>query len=264
MTDGRYSLDRVERDIKILIAIFFIIVVIIAFGIGRFTASAVTHPFTVSYQVLPPSGKSDEEILVLIRVNHPNDNEPLWAYVTWDHRTIVQRQGDVVFSKIHQNWWDIAFTPPQDLCAKGKHHIRIRIEDSDGNIVSWPVWEYTITNTVPQVGWFDNLSEEAIAKITGPPGGQGETGPQGETGETGPIGPQGEEGPPGAQGPIGGGEQGPVGSIGLPGGPGPRGETGPQGETGKSENAIVLYTALILSIASMVTVLWGFYRERKS
>ncbi len=226
--------------------------------------SAVAYPFTVSYQVLPPSGASDEEILVLIRVNHPNDNEPLWAYVTWDYRPIVQRQGDVVFNRVHQNWWDIAFTPPQDLSVKGKHHIRIRIEDSTGNVVSWPVWEYTITNTVPQVEWFDDLSEEAIAKITGPmgpPGEVGETGPPGAVGPLGEGGPQGELGP---QGPIGIGEQGPTGSIGLPGGPGPRGETGGRGEVGKSEPVWVVYTSLVFSIASMVTVLWGFYRERKT
>lgn len=256
-----------KKDIKILLYVSMVLIIVLSFlWLGRNlpTASAVTWPFIVSYQVLPPNGASDVEILVLIRVNHPNDNEPLWAYVTWDYRPIVQRQGDMIINRVHQNWWDIAFTPPQDLCSKGEHHIRIRIEDSSGNVVNWPVWQYTITNVVPQVEWFDELSEEAIAKITGPTGPRGEIGPQGEMGETGPMGPQGEIGPQGDRGPLGEGEQGPPGSIGLPGGTGPIGQTGPQGETGKSERPLVLYISLILSIFSIGLVLWDHYKERKT
>lgn len=225
--------------------------------------SGATYPFNVWYSVEPPNGASDEEILVKIRVTHPNTNEPLVVYVTWDYRPIVQRQGDVIVNRVHQNRWDINFYPPDGLCAKGNHMIRISIEDSSGHVRE-VVWQYTITNIVPQVEWFDDLSEEAIAKITGPPGPPGETGPQGEMGETGPMGPQGEIGPQGDRGPLGEGEQGPPGSIGLPGGTGPTGPPGPQGETGKSENAIVLYVSLILSIFAMGLVLWDHYKERKT
>lgn len=259
----REDLTVIQGFRQFIIGVFIYILLVSALGMLH-PVSAVTYPFTVSYEVLPPSGASDEEILVLIRVSHPNTNEPLWAYLTWDYRTIVQRRGDVVFNKVHQNWWDIAFTPPQDLCSKGKHYIRIRIEDSSGNTVNWPVWEYTITNIVPQVEWFDELSEETIAKITGPPGPPGEIGPQGEVGETGLMGPQGEIGPQGDRGPLGEGEQGPPGSIGLTGGTGPTGQTGPQGEIGKSERPLVIYTSLILSILAMGLVLWDHYKERKT
>ncbi len=38
---------------------------------------ATTHAFDVDYEVLPPKGASDEKILILIRVKHPNPNEPM-------------------------------------------------------------------------------------------------------------------------------------------------------------------------------------------
>lgn len=219
------------------------------------TVSAVEYPFDVNYDVLPPSGASDEEILVLIRVTHPNTNEPLWAYVTWDYRTIVKRQEDVTINKIHQNRWDITFYPPKELCALGKHTIRIRIEDSSGNIVKWPIWEYTITDIIPRIEWFEDLSPEAIAKITGPIGPQGEIGPEGPIG---PIGPQGEIGPPGIQGEIG-----TIGPQGLPGPVGNLGPQGPQGEIGKSADNRILYASLILSIISFLIILRDRYKERK-
>lgn len=217
------------------------------------TASAVTYPFDVWYRVEPPSGSSDEEILIKIRVTHPNTNEPLVAYVTWDYRNIVQRLEDVIVNKIHQNRWDITFYPPKDHCAKGKHMIRISIEDSSGNIVEWMIWEYTITNIVPRLEWFDELSPEAIAKIIGPPGPQGEPGPQGDSGG---LGPQGEVGPPG---PIG--EIGTIGPQGLVGPEGPTGSPGPQGEVGKSADNRILYSSLILSIISILIVLREHYSK---
>lgn len=217
--------------------------------------SAVEYPFDVWYRVLPPSGASDEEILIMIRVTHPNTNEPLVAYITWDYRTIVYRQEDVVIDKIHQNRWDITFYPPKEHCSIGVHKIRISIEDSSGNIVEWPIWEYTITDIIPRLEWFEDLSPEAIAKITGPIGPQGEKGPEGPIG---PIGPQGEEGPPGVQGEIG-----TIGPQGLLGPVGDLGPQGPQGEIGKSADNRILYSSLTLSIVSILIVLWDRYKESK-
>lgn len=248
----RRRLYRAHLVIKIMAVLLFLAFIL---AIGTFQpVSGATYPFDVKYDVLPPRGASDEEILILIRVNHPNTNEPLWAYVTWDHRVIVQRQEDVIINKVHQNRWDISFYPPKDLCAKGPHAIRIRIEDSSGNIVSWPYWEYTITSIVPRLEWFDELTPEAIAKITGPPGPQGEPGP---VGPIGPVGPQGEGGPPGPPG-----ETGTIGAQGIPGPEGSVGPVGPQGEMGENADNLVLYTALILSIISFLTVLWGYYRGK--
>jgi len=233
-----------------------------SFLIGGYTASAVEYPFIVNYDILPPNGASDEQILILIRVNHPNSNEPMWAYVTWDSRVIVKRQANVITDKIHQNRWDITFYPPKDFCSKGKHTIRIRIEDSAGNIVKWPIWEYTITNTVPQLDWFDDLSAEALAKITGPPGSQGETGPQGEMGETGapgPIGPQGDMGLSIE------GETGPQGVEGVQGPIGPPGEQGPpgQGEPGEDADLNILSASLLMSIVSILAIIWSRLKGRK-
>ena len=237
------------------LALVTIVSIVFILGSCYMTVSAVTYPFDVWYRVEPPSGASNEEILIKIRVTHPNTNEPLVAYVTWDYRSIVQRQEDVIINKVHQNRWDITFYPPKDHCAKGRHMIRISIEDSSGNIVEWMVWEYTITDINPRLEWFDDLSPEEIAKITGPPGPEGEPGPQG------PEGPPGSQGEPG---PIGQGEPGTIGPQGLPGPEGPLGPIGLQGEMGENADNMVLYASLILSTISFLIVLWDRYKESKA
>ena len=203
--------------------------------------TAVEYPFTVVYDVKPPSGPSDQEILILIRVDHPNPNEPLVAYIYWDDVPIFQRLGDVIVDKVHQNRWDILFYPPERLCAKGEHKIKFRIEDSSGNTVTWPIWSYTITNVVPQLDWFDDLSPEELEKITGPPGDKGDKGDS-------VVGPEGPEGPPGDEGP-----KGPAGAQGI-GIPGPVGETGSVGNL----NAYISGATLLMSITALVIV----YRRR--
>ncbi len=223
-------------------------------------ASAAVQPFTVVYDVLPPSGNSNEEILIYIRVlNHPNPNEPLVAYVFWDSRPIVQRQGDVVVGKVHQHRWDITFVPPEGLNSKGGHAIKIWIEDSSNQIVKWPYYSYTIKDVVPQLDWFAELTEAQLATI------RGFTGPQGvmgETGATGPVGPQGipgaqgETGSPGSVGPRGDpgilGEQGEVGDVGAVG------PVGPIGEPGKDVNDTIVTIVLFASLLSLAisVIMW--------
>jgi len=219
--------------------------------------AAVEYPFTVVYDVKPPSGPSDQEILILIRVDHPDPNEPLVAYIYWDDVPIFQRLEDVIVNKVHQNRWDILFYPPERLCAKGEHKIKFRIEDSSGNTVTWPIWSYTITDVVPQLDWFDDLTPEELKKITGPPG------EKGDKGSTGPPGPQGEKGDEGPRGPTG--PRGDVGDKGVQGEIGPIGPTGVQGEIGipgpvgekgavGNLNAYISGATLLISITALVIV----------
>lgn len=217
---------------------------------------AVEYPFTVVYDVLPPSGNSDENILIYIRVlDHPNPNEPLVAYIFWDGRPIIQRQTDVVTDKIHQHRWDIIILPPKDLNAKGPHKIQIWIEDSSNIIVKWMYYSYTITDVVPQLDWFDDLTSEELEKITGPPGEKGDIGPpgpqgtqgeKGDPGSVGPAGPQGDSGDTGLQGEVG--PIGPIGEQGEIGIPGPMGEKGAVGNL----NAYISGATLLMSIAALI------------
>ena len=222
---------------------------------------AVDYPFTVVYDVKPPSGPSDQEILILIRVDHPNPNEPLVVYIYWDDVPIFQRLGDVIVNKVHQNRWDIPFYPPERLCAKGEHKIKFRIEDSSGNTVTWPIWSYTITNVVPQLDWFDDLSPEELEKITGPEGEKGDVGPSGPQGPQGEKGDEGPKGPTGSQGEIGDvgkqGEIGPIGPSGIQGEIGPPGPVGEKGAVGNL-NAYISGATLLMSITALVIV----YRRR--
>lgn len=232
------------------------IVLSFLFGSWLKPVSAVDYPFDVTYAVFPDAGASDEEILIVIRVDHPNSNEALNAYVFWDGRCVVQRLGDVVINKIHQHRWDITFYPPKDLCAKKAHAIRIWVEDSDNNIVKWMYWSYQITDLVPQLDWFDDLTDEELERIRGPPGAPG---PQGETGETGPQGAQGPPGLPGEQGDIG-----PPGAVGLQGEnvtgiQGPVGPAGTPGEPGSSVDPTLTYVGIFIALIALTGVffLWS-------
>ena len=219
---------------------------------------AVDYPFDVTYAIFPDGGASDEEILIVIRVDHPNSNEPLWAYIFWDSRCVVQRETDVVINKVHQHRWDIAFYPPKDLCAKGSHAIRIWVEDSKNDIVKWMYWSYQITDVVPQLDWFDDLTDKELERIRGTPG------PQGEMGKTGAPGPEGVQGIPGEQG-----ETGPPGSVGPQGNPGtdglvgPIGPTGAQGEPGVSVDPTLTYVGTIIAIIALIGVAITMWEQRQ-
>lgn len=231
---------------------WMIIPLILLFALLLPCVSAADYPFDVIYDIFPHGGDSDEDILIYIRVVHPNPNEPLVAYVFWDSRPIVQRQGDVVVNKIHQHRWDITFLPPKDLCSKGVHDIRIWVEDSSNNIVKWPYYAYTIKDTVPQLEWWGDLPQEFIDMITGPQGETGETGPQGPQGPQGISGTQGETGLTGSEGPRGDpGPQGPVGQALV-------GPAGTQGEPGTSVDPLIPYTALGIASLSLIIafILW--------
>ena len=71
---------------------------------------------------------------------------------------------------------------------------------------------------------------DAVTKMEGPLGPQGDVGPEGPQGQPGPTGPQGQQGPQGEIGPRG--DRGPAGQVGTQGAQGPRGDTGAQGPPG--------------------------------
>jgi len=235
---------------------FSITILLLSLSLCSPLASAVDYPFDVTYDVFPHGGDSDEEILVYIRVSHPNPNEPMWVYVFWDSRPIVQRESDVIVGRVHQNRWDITFLPPDGLSAKGNHDIKIWVEDSSNNIVKWPYYSYTIKNTVPQLDWFAELTDaqlELIRGLPGPPGEMGETGATGQ-GEPGALGEEGPAGEPGSVGPQGyNGTEGPAGPVGLAGTP------GEPGEPGSSVDPMLTYVAIAFSVAALVAfiLLWS-------
>ena len=82
---------------------------------------------------------------------------------------------------------------------------------------------------------------EAVSKMEGPVGPQGETGPAGPQGEPGPVGAQGPQGARGEQGDIGPrGDRGASGQVGVQGPQGPRGDVGPQGPPGTAGSATTI------------------------
>jgi len=175
-----------------------------------------TVPFAsaldASYEVMPHSGPSDQQILVWVRTEPLIDTNHYVVYGFWDDIPIIERLSDIALkSGSYEHRWDIKITPPANHNYEGDHKIEIWIEGTGGDkrVLKY---QYTITDGAPPVKWWTQFLKthpEYLTAITGPTGPQGETGaqgepgPQGQKGETGQKGAQGQPGPQGQQGPQG-------------------------------------------------------------
>jgi len=189
-----------------------------------------------SYEVMPHSGPSDQQILIWVRTTPLIDTNHYVVYVFWDNIPIIERLSDITLKTgSYEHRWDIKITPPTDHNYEDDHNIEIWIEGTGGDkkILKY---QYTITDGAPPIKWWTQFLKthpEYLAAITGPAGPQGKTGPQGE------AGPQGEKGETGQRG-----AQGPQGQ------PGSQGPQGPQGETSSATPNYVT-----TAVASVITLI---------
>jgi len=66
-----------------------------------------------SYEVMPHSGPSDQQILVWVRTEPLIDTNHYVMYVFWDYIPIVERLSDIALkSGSYEHRWDIKITPP--------------------------------------------------------------------------------------------------------------------------------------------------------
>lgn len=225
-------------------------------------AYAVTPVFFDGYAVFPSSGDSKTNILAVVRPDKRTDNKPMWLYIFWDDVPLIQRQVDWMDGTTHTYIWDVVFQPPQDqqYIATGDHKITIWVEDFDGDI-QMGVYNFRITEIIPDPEWFDQLSDSALEALRGPQG------VKGDTGSTGPRGIQGVQGDVGLWGPQG--IQGVQGNIGSQGENGTQGEPGPQGEQGPTgspgDTTQLSATLLLTNVAiSLIAVAISIYVFRKA
>lgn len=194
-----------------------------------------------SYEVMPHSGPSDQQILVWVRTEPLRDTNHYVIYVFWDNIPIIERLTDISLkSGSYEHRWDIKITPPQDHNYPGDHKIEIWIEGTGGDKKVLK-YQYTVTDGAPPAKWWTQFlkdNPEYIASITGP------TGPPGETGS------------PGAQG-----EPGPRGQQGPQGDTGPQGQTGPKGTQGEPATATQGITTT--AIASIITLIASVIINRR-
>ena len=171
--------------------------------------------------------KGNVNSLLVFNTNTQNDVTPGYYY-WYDDRwmRIVNDAGVVALDKNTTN---------QSLTVVGGDLV---LTDSDGNMVSVPITDLNIPETVTTIvdnGTSFTYTNELNKPVTidllqgpvGPQGPIGLTGPAGADGATGPQGPIGLTGPAGADGATG-----PQGPIGLTGPAGADGATGPQGPQG--------------------------------
>jgi len=193
-----------------------------------------------SYEVMPHSGPSDQQILVWVRTEPLIDTNHYVAYVFWDNILIVDRLTDTALKNgQYKHSWDIKITPPAGHNYEGDHKIDIWIEGPGGDKKELR-YQYTVTDGAPPAKWIEQFLKEHpeyLAAITGP------TGPPGETGTPG------TQGPPGPRG-----QQGTQGNTGPQGQTGPQGPKGPQGEPAPATQGITATAAasIITLIASVL------------
>ena len=194
-----------------------------------------------SYEVMPHSGPSDQQILVWVRTEPLRDTNHYVAYVFWDYIPIIERLTDIPLKNgDYEHRWDIKITPPAGHNYEGDHKIEIWIEGTGGDkrILKY---QYTVTDGAPPTKWIEQFLKDNpkyLTAITGPPG---EKGVQGTQGEPGLRGPPGQDGQRGIQGPHG-----------------PQGTQGPQGEP-----APVIQGITTTAIASIITLIASILITRR-
>ena len=166
---------------------------------------------SIRYNVMPGDGSYNQKILIWVRCDPLTAPAPGYIYIFWDGVPVIPRTVTPKVTGGYSYGWDLTITPPAAYSYKGDHMIMIWIEYSDGTTKT-RTWEYTVTDGVPPLEWWQNLPPEYLNQIRGPKGDKGDTGAKGE------VGPQGNQGLRGAQG-----VEGPRGPIGIVG---PIGESG--------------------------------------
>jgi len=201
-----------------------------------FAALPTVSALDASYEVMPHSGPSNQQILIWVRAEPLIDTNHYVVYVFWDNIPIIERLSDISLkSGSYEHRWDIKITPPAGHNYQDDHKIEIWIEGTGGDKKTLK-YQYTITDGAPPAKWWTQFlkdNPEYLAAITGSTGPPGKTGPQGTQGEPGPRGPQGQDGQRGAQGP-----------------PGPQGTQGPQGKPAPATQGIT--TTAIASIITLI------------
>ncbi len=216
--------------------------------------------FKMNVSMFPVEGDTTTNVNLFVTME-PAESVGSWKlYVYWVDQIIVNGRADTQVGKtnVYKHVWVVSFNPPYG--RKGNTYtIRIVVLSNTGKIYE-RYWTFKMTATVPQLDWFDDLSPEALAKITGPTGPTGPVGVTGATGEAGPQGVPGGTGNTGSTGPTGPqgepGPQGPIGPVGEPG------EDGIDGVDGTDAPMLLVYIALGLSVVSIMCVILLFGRGR--
>jgi len=130
-------------------------------------------------------------------------------YLYYDDKVIVERMKCITKSRGYGDFsdyevsFDVSFKVPNEFpySELGVHNITAVIEASDGTSANSTA-TFEMVNYIPPPEWWQDLPQEFIDEITGPPGPQGEQGTQGEQGSTGPQGLKGDKGDKGDTGPY--------------------------------------------------------------
>ena len=167
---------------------------------------AQDETFKINISMYPIKGDSQTAIKLFVTAE-PLESVGSWSlYVDYVDNTIVSNKPDIRVGKtnIYEHRWIVIFNPP--FGKEGKSYtIRIVILTNTGKIYEY-YRSFKIIDTIPELSWFDDLSQseiEAIRGLEGEKGDQGEIGPQGPQGEKGDQGPMGPQGEKGDQGEIG-------------------------------------------------------------
>ncbi len=214
-------------------------------------AAIETETDDLKISMYPIEGNSNTNIVLFVLPTLNRGPGPWRLYVYWGDTCLINGQLDkkIGTTAVYKHEWILNFKPPYG--KKGDRiNVKVVVITNTGKL--FEVWtQFRMTETIPKLSWFDELTQAELDAITGPQGEVGPIGPQGEPGPRGPKGEIGSIGPPGPQA-----EQGPPGPTGL------TGSAGEPGDPGKSAPILFVYAALILSVFNTLAILIMFARER--
>lgn len=213
------------------------------------SVNAEDESYKINISMYPIRGDSTTNIRLFI-TTEPLTGIGSWTlYVDYVDKNVVNGMSDIRIGKTntYKHQWVVVFNPP--FGKEGKSYtIRIVILTDTGQIREY-YRQFKIVDTIPEIEWFDDLSQKELNAIRGP---KGDIGIQGERGHTG-LGVQGEIGPKGDTG---------IQGKSIIGEKGEEGDRGPRGLEGKSYPVIIFYSGILLSLFSLIFSLW-VYRGSK-
>jgi len=207
--------------------------------------------YDIDIDIKPTSGDSNINIFIFVRTDPIRTKDSWKLYVFWDDH-LITKVNDIYIktTKQYEHSWELNFQPPKDpkYLKLKNHYIEIWVKNSTGHVES-RIKTFKITKTIPQVSWFDELTEKEKEQIRGA---------KGDKGDKGEIGDKGEKGDKGEQGNIG-----LEGERGLKGDRGEKGEKGDKGEKGEAGKYPILqfYLFGLLSIISVIITLIGLRKS---
>lgn len=180
----------------------FVTIISLSLVIPSILAATVT---SITIELFPDEGDITTDIFVVVKGTPYETDFAHLLYIYYDDILIVSNMLPSKGSSF-ATWyahWELTINVPNEYpySELGKHVIRAEVYKYEASTVK-ATTSFRVINYIPPPEWWEDLPEEFLDEITGPPGPKGSKGQRGDTGPRGPVGPEGPKGKQGEPGPY--------------------------------------------------------------